>query len=111
MNLRQPPPWMMPQQQQSLPTPPWLRMLQGQNNVRNFSAGGMSYVPSAQRYARLAPSEQAGFQGYLEDELGVHAPDVMWNMQRLTPRSGGGLGSFGRAPRWLGAYGQGGYGQ
>ena len=54
--------------------------------MRTFAAPGFQQdLPSMQRYARLAPSEQAGFQGWLGDTAGVHAPDVNWMMQRLAP--------------------------
>lgn len=60
-----------------------------------FGPGAANEIPSAQRWGRLAPSEQQGMRSWWEDELGVSGDDVMSVMQRLRPR-----GSVSSAPRW-----------
>jgi hypothetical protein len=77
------------------PVPPFIPFARGDAGVRPFAPPGLGYVPSAQRFARMAPSEQAGFAGHLESELGVNAPDAFWLMDKLRPKR-----AVGAAPRW-----------
>lgn len=68
--------------------------------VQNFNPGGYFGVggvtlPSAQRWNRLAPSEQQGYAGQLQDQYGVNPSDVFSIMNKLRP-----AGNFSVAPRW-----------
>lgn len=78
------------------PQPPFLGFLRGDAGIRPFAPPGLGYVPSAQRFNRLAPSERAGAFGYFENELGLHAPDVEFLMNKLRPR-----GAITSRPRWV----------
>lgn len=74
----------------------------GQRSGGGFNPGGQfgpgkNVLPSVQRWNRLAPSEQQGYTGYLEDELGVYSGDVFDLMNRLRPR-----GAVNATPRWVG---------
>ena len=81
---------------QALPNVPYLGVLRGEKK-QAFNLPQLGNVPSIQSWNRLAPSEQQGAMGYWEDELGVHAPDVAFTMNRLAPRTG-----FKFAPKWSG---------
>lgn len=83
---------------------PFHSVLQGKP-MQSFNPGGAfgtnagqggETLPSYQRWNRLAPSEQQGYQGYLQDSLGVNSNDVMDLMQKLRP----GASFGGQAPRW-----------
>lgn len=89
------PAFAQPPNRQVISDVPFLRYLRGEQ-IRPFAPPGFPSVPSAQRYRKLAPSEQQGYGGYLESELGLNPADVFWLMQRLAPR---GVGNF--IPRWL----------
>ncbi|MGH2713302.1 MAG: hypothetical protein ACRDM7_05355 [Thermoleophilaceae bacterium] len=78
------------------PQPPFISYLRGDQGVQPYAPPNLGYVPSAQRFERLAPSEQQGYAGYLEDELGLHAPDVFALMDKLRPR-----GAMSSIPRWI----------
>lgn len=79
---------------------PFHSVLQGQQ-MQSFNPGGYfgpggETLPSYQRYQHLAPSEQQGYTGYLQDTLGVNPQDVYGLMDKLKPTT-----SFGSAaPRW-----------
>lgn len=83
----------------ALPRNPWQDVLEGKP-AQNFNPGGAFGVgketlPSIQRWNRLAPSEQQGYTGYLQDHLGVNSQDVYGLMQKLKP-----AGAMTNAPRW-----------
>ena len=89
-----------------LPDTPFLSYLRGngpatpeaggpsQSGFGGMNPGGLGYVPSAQRWNRLAPSEQAGFGSYLESQRGIHSPDTYFLMNKLRPQQ------LSSAPRW-----------
>ena len=87
------------QRQQSLPYQglPFWQALQGQQ-TQAFQTPQMGFIPSMQRWNRLAPSEQQGFLGIAQSEFGLDANDVMAQTQRLAPR---GAGAFSYAPKFL----------
>lgn len=82
-----------------LPEPAFLGFMQNGGGQPFQATGSLGYTPSAQRLRQMAPSELAGYGGWLEDEKGLHAPDVFWQSQRMAPRS-----LFQRAPKWIGGF-------
>ena len=89
------PAWMRPQM-------PFEGILSGQRPGTGFNPGakfgvGKATLPSAQRWNRLAPSEQSMQVGVWQDEMKVHSPDVMFLMNKLRPRT-----STAFAPKWMG---------
>ncbi len=54
-------------------------------------------LPSAQRWGRLAPSEQAMQTGIWKDEAQIAPADVMSLMQKLRPRT-----ATSWTPKWMG---------
>lgn len=92
------PPWAygtQAAQQRRLPQVPWLQYASGQmSQLPAYRPPGLGTVPSVQQWGRLNPSEQAGYGGYVADELGLWPEDVGWLMKRLAPQG------YRQMPRW-----------
>ena len=86
------------QKKKALPNPPYLQYLRGQSgSLAPYRPAGLgNVVPSVQQFSRANPSEQKGYAGWLNDEMGLPPEDVFWLMNRLAPRG------YTAGPRWAG---------
>lgn len=53
------------------------------------ATGGTSFIPSAQRFSSLLPSERSAYAGALGDEFGLQSDDVFSLAQKLAPKARG----------------------
>lgn len=96
------PPWAYgtqasPQAQAKRPLPnvPWRQYATGQMAMLPpYRPTGLGVVPSIQQWGRFTPSEQAGYGGFVSDELGLWPEDVGWLMKKLAPQG------YRQMPRW-----------